>query len=197
MGRLILVRHGQTDMNKEHKYYGRLDVPVNEIGKEQAKKACNNLEAFNIDYDKIYSSNLKRAYETAEIINYKKYDICIDERLQEMDFGIFEGLSYDEIMEKYPEEMGKLKDDWRTYSYVIGENPYEMQERAIEFLNSIDKTKNILVATHWGIICSLLSYLFSNKLESYWKFDVKNGGIVVIEFTEDNFPILSYFNIGG
>lgn len=197
MGKIILVRHGQTDMNKEQRYYGRLDVPINDTGREQARKARQNLIDFKIDYDMIYSSNLKRAYETAEIINYKNYEIKVDDTIQEMDFGVFEGLSYKQIMATYPEEMQKLKDDWKNYSYVTGENPYDMQKRAIKFLESIDKTKNILIATHWGIICSLLSHLFSVGLLSYWKFEVKNGGIVIIEFSDDDFPILSGFNIGG
>ena len=53
------------------------------------------------------------------------------------------------------------------------------------------------MATHWGIICSLLSHLFSFGLLSYWKFEVKNGGIVIIEFVDNDFPVLSGFNIGG
>lgn len=197
MGKLILVRHGQTDMNRDHLYYGRIDVPINETGREQAKQARENLINFKVDYDKIYSSNLKRARETAEIINYKNLEIEIDENIQEMDFGIFEGMNYKQIIEKYPEEMEKLKTDWKTYSYQTGENPYMLQERAIKFFESIDKSKNILVATHWGIICSLLSHLFSFGLLSYWKFEVKNGGIVIIEFVDNDFPVLSGFNIGG
>ena len=195
MGKLILIRHGQTDMNKDQLYYGRLDVPINETGKEQAENTRKNLIELEIDYDKIYSSPMKRAYETAEIVNYKNLEIEKDDELREMDFGIFEGLSYKEIIKKYPEEMEKLKKDWKTYSYVTGENPFMLQKRALKFLEKIDKNKNNMVVTHWGIICTLLSFLFSSELEGYWKYQVKNGGIVIIEFA-DGYPILCGFNVG-
>ncbi len=197
MGKLILIRHGQTDMNKDQMYYGRMDVPINETGRKQAEKARETLINLKIDYDKIYSSNLKRAYETAKIVNYKNLEIETNEKIQEMDFGIFEGLCYEEIVEKYPEEMELLKKDWKTYSYVMGENPFMLQERAVKFLESIDKSKNNMVVTHWGIICSLLSWLFSNELDSYWKFQIKNGGIAVIDFVDNNYPVLCSFNVGG
>ena len=195
MGKFILIRHGQTDMNKDQLYYGRLDVPINETGKEQAENTRKNLIELEIDYDKIYSSPMKRAYETAEIVNYKNLEIEKDDELREMDFGIFEGLSYKEIIKKYPEEMEKLKKDWKTYSYVTGENPFMLQKRALKFLEKIDKNKNNMVVTHWGIICTLLSFLFSSELEGYWKYQVKNGGIVIIEFA-DGYPILCGFNVG-
>lgn len=195
MGKLILIRHGQTDMNKDQLYYGRLDVPINETGKEQAENTRKNLVELEIDYDKIYSSPMKRAYETAEIVNYKNLEIEKDDELREMDFGIFEGLNYKEIIKKYPEEMEKLKKDWKTYSYVIGENPFMLQKRALKFLEKIDKNKNNMVVTHWGIICTLLSFLFSSELEGYWKYQVKNGGIVIIEFA-DGYPVLCGFNVG-
>ncbi len=195
MGKLILIRHGQTDMNKDQLYYGRLDVPINETGKEQAENTRKNLVELEIDYEKIYSSPMKRAYETAEIVNYKNLEIEKDDELREMDFGIFEGLSYKEIIKKYPEEMEKLKKDWKTYSYVTGENPFMLQKRALKFLEKIDKNKNNMVVTHWGIICTLLSFLFSSELEGYWKYQVKNGGIVIIEFA-DGYPVLCGFNVG-
>lgn len=195
MGKLILIRHGQTDMNKDQLYYGRLDVPINETGKEQAENTRKNLVELEIDYDKIYSSPMKRAYETAEIVNYKNLEIEKDDELREMDFGIFEGLSYKEIIKKYPEEMENLKKDWKKYSYVTGENPFMLQKRALKFLEKIDKNKNNMVVTHWGIICTLLSFLFSIELEGYWKYQVKNGGIVIIEFA-DGYPVLCGFNVG-
>ncbi|WP_300356375.1 histidine phosphatase family protein [Fusobacterium sp.] len=196
MGKLILVRHGQTDMNKDQLYYGKIDVPINEVGREQARKACENLINLKIDYDKIYSSNQIRAYETATIVNYKNIEIEKNEKIQEMNFGIFEGLNYKDVMEKFPEEMELLKKDWKTYSYITGESPFQLQKRVVEFLNSIDKSKNNLVVTHWGVICSLLSWLFSNELDGYWKFQVENGGIVVINFVDNDYPVLCGFNIG-
>lgn len=196
MGKLILIRHGQTDMNKEGIYYGRLDVPINEVGKKQAEETRKRLVEYQIDYDKIYASTMLRACQTADIVNYKNLPVENSSLIREMDFGIFEGMTYEELKEKYPKELQQSAEDWKNYSYETGENPYMLQKRAVEFLNQIDKSVNTMVVTHWGIICSLMSWLFSKELDGYWKFKVKNGGIAVIEFDGD-FPVLLGFNIGG
>lgn len=194
MGKFILVRHGETDMNRDNLYFGRLDPPLNDTGRNQAKSCYEVLS--NIDYDKIYSSDLKRAYETAEIVNHKNLPIEVSKEIRELDFGIFEGLTYEEILKKYPEEMKECSKNWKTYSYVNGENPYDLQKRSINFLNSLDKNIDNLIVTHWGVICTTLSYFFSHELDSYWKFKIDNGGVVIIEFDGD-FPILAGLNIGG
>ena len=95
MGKLILVRHGQTDMNVEGIYFGWLDPALNEKGREQGERAKEVLR--KISYDNIYSSDLKRASETARLVNYLKKELVLDKRLRELNFGIFEGLSYEEI----------------------------------------------------------------------------------------------------
>ncbi|RHG33991.1 histidine phosphatase family protein [Fusobacterium varium] len=193
MGKLIIVRHGQTQMNVEGIFFGKLDPGLNEMGRVQCKKACDILKKHG--YDAIYSSDLVRASETAELVNYLKLPIKFDKRLQEIDFGIFEGLSYKEIKEKYPVECEKSKNEWKTFDFVTGESLERLQSRAVEFVESLDKTKNNLVVTHWGVINCILSWYFSEKLESYWKYSVENGGICIIEFADD-FPILKGLNIG-
>ncbi|MFK4785702.1 histidine phosphatase family protein [Fusobacterium sp. MFO224] len=195
MGKIILVRHGETNMNRDNLYHGILDPKLNDTGINQAKKAYNLVK--NLDYDKIFSSNLKRAYETAEILNYKNLNIEISDKIRELNFGIFEGLSYDEIFKKYPEELKIATKNWRTYNFETGESPFDLQKRAVNFINSLDKNLDYLIVTHWGIICTVLSYYFSSDLDAYWKFKINNCGIVIIEFDGNNFPILAGFNIGG
>lgn len=195
MGKIILVRHGETDMNKEKLYHGILDPQLNHVGIKQAEKAYNIVK--NISYNKIFSSPLKRAYKTAEILNYKNLDIEISDKIKELNFGIFEGLSYQEILNKYPDELKIAIKNWKNYNFKIGESPYELQKRAVKFINSLDKNFNYLIITHWGVICTILSYYFSHDLDAYWKFKIDNCGIVIIDFDENNFPILAGFNIGG
>lgn len=194
MGKLILVRHGQTQMNVDGIFFGKLDPSLNETGREQCKKTRELLKD-RYKYDFIYSSDLKRASETAEIVNYLDLPIKLDRRLEEIDFGIFEGLSYKEILAKYPVEAKKSQEEWKTFDYITGESLEALQRRAVEFVENLDKTKDNLVVTHWGVINCILSWYFSDKLESYWKYSMENGGICVIEFTDD-FPILKGLNIG-
>lgn len=193
MGKLILVRHGQTDMNVDGIYFGWLNPILNEKGREQAKKAKDTINS--IFYDKIYSSDLKRTSETAQYVNYLNKEINYDKRLRELNFGIFEGLTYEEIKKKYPKECEESSKKWKDYNFLTGESPRELQKRAIEFVESLDLKKNNLVVTHWGVINCILSWYFSNELDSYWKYYVENGGVCIIEFV-DRFPILKGLNIG-
>ena len=179
MGKLILIRHGQTEMNAQSLYFGKLNPPLNDLGISQAYQAKEKL--LDIDYDIIYSSPLERAKQTAEICNYLDKDIVYDSNLEEINFGIFEGLTFKEISEKYPVEVKKMKEDWKEYNYVTGESPKEMLQRAVSFLEILDYTKNNLIVAHWGIINSIISYFISGNLDSYWKFKIQNASIVIFE----------------
>lgn len=179
MGKLILVRHGQTEMNAQRLYFGKLNPPLNDLGISQAYQAKEKL--LNIDYDRIYSSPLERAKQTAEICNYLDKDIIFDPKLEEIDFGIFEGLTFKEMSERYPDEIKKMEENWKGYNYITGESPQEMFYRAVSFLETLDYTKNNLIVAHWGIIGCIISYFISKSLDTYWKFNIKNGSIAIFE----------------
>ena len=179
MGKLILVRHGQTEMNAQKLYFGKLDPPLNDLGISQAYQAKEKL--LDIDYDIIYSSPLERAKQTAEICNYLDKDINYNSKLEEINFGIFEGLTFKEISEKFPDEVKKMEENWKDYNYITGESPKEMFQRAISFLETLDYSKNNLIIAHWGIINCIISYFISGSLDSYWKFKIQNASIVIFE----------------
>lgn len=179
MGKLILVRHGQTEMNAQKLYFGKLDPPLNDLGISQAYQAKEKL--LDIDYDIIYSSPLERAKQTAKICNYLDKDINYNSKLEEINFGIFEGLTFKEISEKFPDEVKKMEENWKDYNYITGESPKEMFQRAISFLETLDYSKNNLIIAHWGIINCIISYFVSGSLDTYWKFEIKNGAVVIFE----------------
>ncbi|MGL4652441.1 MAG: histidine phosphatase family protein [Cetobacterium sp.] len=195
MGKVILIRHGESELNVKGVYYGILNPGLTEKGREQAKKTREILKGIN--YNKIYCSDLKRAVHTAEIVNVKELELLIDEELRELNFGIFEGHTYEELLEKYPNELEKSRENWEDYNYVTGESVIELQKRAVNFINKkVNLDENTVLVTHWGIINTILSHYFSNGLDAYWKFSVKNAGVVIIEFSE-GYPILKGLNIGG
>ncbi|MGL5931360.1 MAG: histidine phosphatase family protein [Cetobacterium sp.] len=195
MGKIILIRHGESELNVKGVYYGILNPALTEKGRDQAQKTREILKEF--DYHKIYCSDLKRALDTAEIVNIKELDLQIDEELRELNFGIFEGHTYEELLEKYPIELEKSQKNWESYNYITGESVLELQKRVIGFINKkVNLEENTVLVTHWGIINTILSYYFSNGLDAYWKFSVKNAGVVIIEFS-DGYPILKGLNIGG
>ena len=179
MGKLILIRHGQTEMNAQNLYFGKLNPPLNDLGIEQASMVKEKLS--NIVYDCIYSSPLERARETAEICNYLNKEIIYDNRLEEINFGAFEGLTFKEISKKFPNEVKEMERNWKTFNYITGESPKEMFERAVSFLETLDYTKDNLVISHWGIINCIISYFVSGTLDSYWKFKVDNCSVVIFE----------------
>ena len=181
MGKLILVRHGQTEMNAQSLYFGKLNPPLNDLGINQAYQAKEKLLNIDYDYDIIYSSPLERARQTAEICNYLDKKIIFDTNLEEINFGIFEGLNFKQISEKYPNEVKKMKEDWKNFNYITGESPNEMFQRAISFLKNLDFSKNNLIVAHWGIINCIISYFISGNLDSYWKFKIQNASIVIFE----------------
>ena len=104
--KLYLVRHGQTDMNKEKLYYGWTDCPINEVGKKQAETLYGFFK--NVEYHKVITSDLKRSVETAEIITKGK-NIVFDKRtaFRELNFGLWEGKHYKTLKKEYPEEIGR------------------------------------------------------------------------------------------
>src|SRR5688572_2831663 len=104
--RLLIARHGQTKHNLDHRYQGQIDAPLNETGVEQAAQLADRLSAEKVDV--LYSSDLLRCVQTAELVAKKnRVDINKDERLRELSFGEWEGMSYNEIQAQSPDLLEK------------------------------------------------------------------------------------------
>ena len=139
---IYIVRHGETDWNKEHRIQGHQDIPLNEQGRRDAKKAKNKLK--NVNFDVVFSSPLSRALETAKIIT--DHDIIIAKRLIERGNGQLEGCNNLDIIKSIP---------WNEEKVIeYGVEPIsELRERVNSFLDEIVnnyKDKNVLIVTHAG-----------------------------------------------
>lgn len=136
MTEVILCRHGQTDWNREGRWQGRTDVPLNERGREQARELAETLRDQPVAA--IYSSTLERAYETAlEIARVHRLHVQRDPRLDEIDQGAWEGMRRDEIVVTHPRELKS----WTSFPIDLrlpgGETLAEVRARVQEALDDI------------------------------------------------------------
>ncbi len=180
--KLIIIRHGETDYNKKKLIMGHLDIPLNETGITQAKRLAKRLKNEKIDY--IYSSDLARAKETAELINeYHNKKIFFKKSLRERYLGKFSGKNV-ELLRK---SLKNIRDkELRGTLPGNLENLSSLRKRATSFLSGVYKTKKgktILISTHGGLKKSFLMYLNSvplEKFDTYTRFD--NTSLSIIEF---------------
>ena len=189
--RLILVRHGETDWNKQGRCQGVSDVPLNSTGEKQAKDLAHSLKDENISA--IYSSDLQRAVNTAKSISeFHSLEVRIDERFREMDQGDFEGLDFTYIREKHADVLKKWREEPETLRIPGGESLTEVQNRAwLAFENLITRHngKNVLVVTHNLTIVTLLCRFSGKTLKSFREFIVQETSKTVIDCNEENFKI--------
>ena len=110
--RLYLLRHGQTDWNAAHKLQGQTDVPLNETGLKQAREEAKRREEAGITFDRVFSSPLSRAKETARIVSgLPEEEIQTDPRIMEMSFGVDDGDFSDGFMAEDEDGISELTDD--------------------------------------------------------------------------------------
>lgn len=179
---VIIVRHGETDYNVQHRWQGHLDVPLNQNGKQQAEALASYFADKAIDA--IFSSDLKRAYGTAlAIAKPKKLEVRKDARLREVKLGVFQGLTRTQIQEAYPHESFRWDND-DNFVVPQGESRVQLQKRAYEVWQDVTTHKNlttVMLASHGGTIRMLLQKLFPEKV-AYIK--LKNTSVSIIERDE-------------
>jgi broad specificity phosphatase PhoE len=153
--RLILIRHGSTDFNLEKRYSGFIDIGLNDKGKKEARTLYERLKQEKID--KVYTSDRKRAIQTAKII-FKDIKIKKIPDLRELHFGCFEGLTHEEIMEKHSRVYKKWLNDHFCVAIPGGEDLNDFRKRiinAIKKIISLNRDKTVAVVCHGGSISML------------------------------------------
>lgn len=168
--KIYIVRHGQTDWNKQGIIQGTTDIPLNETGEQQALLTKQKLE--NVSFDCIYCSPLLRAKQTAEIINKgNDYPFILDDRLYERNFGLFEGSNVKEI--NFREFWDLKKNSCRNEE----EKAIDFFNRVHAFLNDIVKLEydNVLIVAHGGVSLPVYSYFCELKEDyDYAKYMLQN-----------------------
>ncbi len=194
MTSLLLIRHGETDYNSNRRYCGFSNPPLNASGILQVKSLVKQLKEF--DVVAVYSSDLLRAVQTAKAV-FPKHQIKTMIDFRELNFGIFEGLNYSEIMEKYP---GLYRDWIKDPSNVLlpnGEEFGEFRKRvssALFSIISLNKNKTIALVTHSGPIRLILCEVFGYGLDRFWEVSHELAAFSIIDYPEGCTPIAIKIN---
>ena len=171
---LLLARHGETDWNREGRFQGHADPPLNERGREQARLLAELLA--DEPLEAVYTSDLRRAYETAQVVaEAKRLEVIVDPRLRERDVGHWSGLTRAEIEERFPDEL-RL---WHEGTVACGESHEALSGRVVEAARRIAAAHpagRVLVVTHGGAL-RMLRHAAGAGLDATV---VENGRIVRI-----------------
>ena len=184
---IYLLRHGQTEENRRGTYYGDLDIDLNAIGISQGNKAKDYFS--DIKLDRVYVSDKKRTLEMAKLVlGQAEMKVIQDNRINETNFGDFEGKTYEEIKTLYPEECVLWQNNWMEFVPPSGESYIELCKRVKSFMEDIKKLEsdNILICTHSGVMRAIYCYVMNENIELFWKFGCKNGDISVIKYEYGN-----------
>src|SRR5512132_797980 len=159
MTELLLVRHGETDWNRERRFQGHADPPLNDKGREQANALAQELSAEGIEL--VYTSDLARARETAEIVGARLgANVLLLRELREIDVGEWQGLTWPEIERRYPEGVRSWHE--RGHGWEAGETYDELGERVVAALRRIaaeHPEQRVLVVGHGGTIRATRAFI--------------------------------------
>ncbi|MEE4194842.1 MAG: histidine phosphatase family protein [Anaerolineae bacterium] len=198
---LILIRHGQTDWNKERLIQGQLDVPLNEIGEQQASALQSALVPLVQESPvptRAIASDLSRAFHTAELA----LDGCItiepELLLREINYGSWQGLDHTRIRENDPEAAQRWwnKPEW-DYKPHGGESFGDLHARMRQFHQQRilplveEQSQRILIFTHGAAMTAYLNVLFGSNL----RFTCNNCSVNEILLQKDSVPRLHFFNV--
>lgn len=204
MGRIFLIRHGQTLWNHSMRYQGHMDIPLSDVGLEQARLLGERLRSEKLAA--VYASDLSRARNTAQwVADPHGLPVQIAPELREMNFGQWEGLTFKEIQARFPE----IATSWIKAPGKVqppeGESFIHLQERACKIIKGIASRhlhESVAVVSHGGTIRAILCGLLGLDLKRIFCFRQDNGAMNVIDFYDEEIIIerlndSSYLISGG
>jgi alpha-ribazole phosphatase/probable phosphoglycerate mutase len=198
---LYLIRHGETEGSEEKRYKGTIDVSLSENGKKQIMKSAEFIErtlsSAGARMKAVYSSNLVRASKSAEIIaGHLGVNPIVDADLRERDFGIWEGMSFEEIDKEYPDDFRAWAKNPLRFSPMGGESTLEVKERVMGALRKIlDRHAGEIVAVvgHGGVNRVALCDFMGMPLEHIFRIEQEFACVNIVEFY-DSYPVVKLLN---
>lgn len=183
MTTLLLIRHGQTDWNLEGRYSGQSDVPLNETGHKQAQNVAERLRGERIDA--FYSSDLVRAYKTAETIaQAHNLPVHTERRLREINQGEWEGMLFADIRARFAREFERRAANPLDVAPPGGETVGEVKQRVLAALDDIVNEHpdgRVLIASHGLALAIIKAHVADRPIEEVWDLIPANADVEVLE----------------
>lgn len=195
MPRLLLVRHGTTEFNSDHRFLGYSDIDLSELGRQQVSRLRDYLAEEKIVT--VYASDLKRTMITAQIITEgRALEIVPCPELREMNYGVCEGLTFKEIGRDYPDVAEKCANFTLELEFPGGENFRELIKRSSTFLERVKQYKQsdaVLIVSHNGPLKVLICRLLDIGLEHWAQIRVDIASLSIVDISPRG-AILSRLN---
>ncbi len=180
MRQLTLIRHALTEWNVTGRFQGHTDIPLSEAGEKQARALGKHLGKVSDGVDLIYSSPLLRAAQTAHLI-FPGRDILLDERLKELNFGLFEGFT--QLENEAHERWGWWFEDPFTREAPGGESYQNLRKRASAWMEALPEVPHVVAVTHSGAIQMLVSAVLGVEKPTWRKrIFLRHTGVTRILF---------------
>lgn len=192
---IYIIRHGKTYWNSQNKIQGWTDIELNEDGRDVAVKSQVGMK--DIHFDAIYSSPLKRAYETACILKGDRdIPVIVEERIKELGFGVLEGADFSKIKDASTGDQGTFFSQPEKYVVPEGGESFDhVTERAGEFIAELVKkhgeNDRVMIVAHGAVNKAMMRYIRKAPLEEYWAGPLQyNCGVNIICYHDGAFEIL-------
>ena len=196
MTKVIFIRHGQTEWNVTGRYQGQSDVQLSEEGRQQAVKLAENFPVERVDA--IYASDLQRAMVTAETIA-KQFGLSVqaEPAFRELSFGDWEGLTYQQIVDKWEDAMANFLQHPDILEIPGGESFPAVQKRAVMRLNELVKEHDgqiIVVVAHGAVLRTLLAAALHMPLQYLWSIRQFNTAVNIVRYDAGASPTVELLN---
>ena len=192
----LLIRHGETDWNRELRFQGHIDVPLNDIGLLQAQRLQQRFTHWLPQWQqqqrmpmRVVASDLQRAQQTAQpVAQALGLDITLSEGLREQCYGCFEGLKAVEIKQQYPNEWQQWLRFDPTYAVPDAESLQDFYNRVVSALNVLAHTyqgEHVVVVTHGGVLDMIWRHAHAHSLHGPRACEIPNAGVNQVRWHAD------------
>jgi broad specificity phosphatase PhoE len=193
MTQIILARHGETQWNVEEVFRGRIDIELNETGLRQAELLAEYLSGIKIDA--VYSSPLRRALKTAEMIaSYHKLDVEIAPGLVDFDYGEWQSLAHQQVKDRYKELYAEWINSPDRVKMPTGESLSDVRERAMGVVSDViaKYEGTVVLVSHRVVNKVLICALLGLDNSHFWNIKQDTCGITTFTYQNGRFILIKH-----